>query len=260
VSGRLSMAASWRLVLLPWFPVAFRPPAFASRSSHTRRGLPPSSRSAYRAPTSARTSTGLPRSAHTSSDRGGCPLYPGDGGALQTDRPDRPAPAASQRPVPAPHRPASHHDEAVLHEASTRVQAIHPSGLPLTRRRPDGNGQPLRLFPGLRTPPDQEPDNARQSGDRPSSTDLELRAQLTSVDLQSGSSLVVCDLASHGRKDKSGVGRRAPDPDECFVAEAVAQVYECDTTKAIVGVPRRTRRGERTLFASSRASPLSWTP
>jgi hypothetical protein len=30
------------------FPVAFRPPAFASRSSDARRGIPPSSRSAYR--------------------------------------------------------------------------------------------------------------------------------------------------------------------------------------------------------------------
>ena len=30
----------------------------------------------------ARTSTGLPRSARVSCSRGGCPLYPGDGGAL----------------------------------------------------------------------------------------------------------------------------------------------------------------------------------
>ena len=30
------------------FPAAFRPPAFASRSSDTRRGVGPSSRSAYR--------------------------------------------------------------------------------------------------------------------------------------------------------------------------------------------------------------------
>ena len=36
------------LALLPWFPVAFRPPAFASRPSCSRRGVPPSSRSAYR--------------------------------------------------------------------------------------------------------------------------------------------------------------------------------------------------------------------
>ena len=30
------------------FPIAFRPPAFASRSSDSRRGIGPSSRSAYR--------------------------------------------------------------------------------------------------------------------------------------------------------------------------------------------------------------------
>jgi hypothetical protein len=43
-----------------------------------------------------------------------------------------------------------------------------------------------------------EPDNARQGGDRSSSTDLELHAQLIYIDLQSGSSLNTCDLASHG--------------------------------------------------------------
>ena len=35
-------------------------------------------------------------------DRGGCPLYPGDGGALPARCRARPSPAASQRPVPAP--------------------------------------------------------------------------------------------------------------------------------------------------------------
>jgi hypothetical protein len=65
------------------FPVAFRPPAFASQSSDSRRGVGPSLRSAYRrTPIGAhRTSTGLPRSARMSYDRGGCPLCPKDGGA-----------------------------------------------------------------------------------------------------------------------------------------------------------------------------------
>jgi hypothetical protein len=61
------------------FPAAFRPPAFASRSSDSRRGIGPSLRSAYRP--SGRTPTGLPRSARMSCDRGGCPLYPEDDGA-----------------------------------------------------------------------------------------------------------------------------------------------------------------------------------
>ena len=84
------------------FPVAFRLPAFASWSSDSRRGVGPSSRLAYRARPSARTSTGLPRSARTSCDRGGCPLYPEDDGAHPAGSPPRPAPAASQRPVPKP--------------------------------------------------------------------------------------------------------------------------------------------------------------
>ena len=61
------------------FPVAFPPPTFASRSSDARRGVRLSSRSAYRP--EGRTSTGLPLSARTSCGRGGCLLYPEDGGA-----------------------------------------------------------------------------------------------------------------------------------------------------------------------------------
>ena len=62
---------------------------------------------------------------------------------------------------------------------------------------PGWNGPPSG-FPRASHPADQEPDDARQGRDRPSSTDLELLlAQLTSVDLQSSSSLVACDLVSH---------------------------------------------------------------
>ena len=63
------------------FPVVFRPPAFASRPSDSRQGIGLSLRSAYRTRGRARTLTGLPRSARMSYDRGGCPLYPEDGGA-----------------------------------------------------------------------------------------------------------------------------------------------------------------------------------
>ena len=61
------------------FPVAFRPPAFASRSSDSRRGIGPSLRSAYRArgpdPDGVTTF-------HTHELRPGwSPLYPEDGGA-----------------------------------------------------------------------------------------------------------------------------------------------------------------------------------
>ena len=67
---------------MPRFPVAFRLPAFASRSSDTRRGVGLSSRSAYR---QRRTLTGLPRSTRTSCDRDGCLLYPEDGDAHPVD-------------------------------------------------------------------------------------------------------------------------------------------------------------------------------
>ena len=43
VSGRLYGAASLEaLEIMPRFPVAFPPPAFASWSSHSRRGIEPS--------------------------------------------------------------------------------------------------------------------------------------------------------------------------------------------------------------------------
>ena len=109
---------------------------------------------------------------------------------------------AAARPCTPPHIPSS---EDPLNEASTRVHSVRPSGLPLACGRPDGTGRPW-AFPRASHPADQEPDDARQGGDRPSSTDLELLAQLTSVDLQSGSSLVTCDLASHVAKHSSEIG------------------------------------------------------
>jgi hypothetical protein len=128
------------------FPVAFPPPAFASRSSCSRRGIGPSSRSAYR--TGVRTSTGLPRSARMSYDRNGCPLYPEDGGASpgQVDS----LTGACRSSAASPYTPLQHPSrEALLDEASTRVQAIHPSGLPLARDHPDGTGRRFGFPPGF---------------------------------------------------------------------------------------------------------------
>ena len=85
-----------------------------------------------------RTSTGLPRSARTSCDRGGCPLYPGDDGAhpgLRIVLSRRLPLHGGTSLVPGSNTPPA---EVPLDEASTRVQAIHPSGLPLTRHHPDG--------------------------------------------------------------------------------------------------------------------------
>jgi hypothetical protein len=134
------------------FPAAFRLPAFASRSSDSRRGLgPPCGRLTEHARRRARTPTGLPRSARVSCDRGGCPLYPEDGGALpgQVVSLTGACRSAAASPLTLLPQPIG---RGLLHEASTRVQAIHPSGLPLACGRPDGTGA-LGLCPELRTPP-----------------------------------------------------------------------------------------------------------
>ena len=85
---------------LCWFPVGFRPPAFASWTSCSRQRIPLSSRSAYRpATTTARTLSGFPCSARMSCDRVGCLLYPGAAVSSRPAQPLRSAPAASQRPA-----------------------------------------------------------------------------------------------------------------------------------------------------------------
>jgi hypothetical protein len=129
------------------FPVAFRPPAFASRSSHTRRGVGPSSRSAYRP--EGRTQTGLPRSARTSNDRTGCPLYPGDDGAIPTVTNPRSASAASQRPAPNP-APTTHQRGLNLRgiSKSSRNSPARSSPHP---RLPDGTGA-ASAFPRASNP------------------------------------------------------------------------------------------------------------
>jgi hypothetical protein len=136
------------------FPAAFRLPAFASRSSDSRQGIGPSSRSAYRTQR-IRTLTGLPRSARTSYGRGGCLLYPEDGDAHPVDS-SSPA-GACRFPAASPYTPLQHPiSGASDNEASTKVQAIHPSGLPLACGSRMERA-PLGFSPELRTPPTQEP-------------------------------------------------------------------------------------------------------
>jgi hypothetical protein len=96
------------------------------------------------------TSTGLSRSARDRYDRGGCPLYPGDGGALP---PGQIPPGGTRRLTAAgPYLPLKHPiGGSANDEASTRLHAIHPSGLPQPVA-PGWNGNPWALHPGLRTP------------------------------------------------------------------------------------------------------------
>jgi hypothetical protein len=131
-------------------------------SSHPRRGFPPSSRSAYRTNHPARTPSGLPRSTRSRYDRGGCPLYPGDGGALPAKRPPSPAPAASQRPVPTP-AGTSHRAEPTVTRHQSGVHVLHPSGLLLAcdpRMERGSSGFLGAPHPAVTSDP-------RPSGDRP---------------------------------------------------------------------------------------------
>jgi hypothetical protein len=116
-----------------------------------------------------------------------------------------------------------------LNEASTKgshvfARPVFPS--PVTARM---ERAALGLHPRASHLADQEPDDARRGGDRPSSTDLELVAQLTSVDLQSSSSLVMCDLASHVAKDSRG----ADTADESYSAEGLVPSESTQTVEAL---------------------------
>jgi hypothetical protein len=138
--------ASWRAGLLSWFPVGFRPSAFASRSSCSRRGMsPPHGR-----PTGlkVRTSTGLPRSAHTSCDRGGRPLCPGDGGA-PPDRGHFPA-GACRSSAASPCTPRSFPSTgSCLTRHQPRVHTCSPVRSSPRRWPPGWNGPPLGFTPSF---------------------------------------------------------------------------------------------------------------
>ncbi len=166
------------------FPAAFRPPAFASRSSDSRRGIGPSSRSAYRPKAGPRRGYRVPHARATTGV--GAPSTPRTAVLIPAKSSPWPAPAASRRPVPAPRYniPPS---GALLHEASTRVQAIHPSGLPLACS-PRMERAPLG-FPPSFEPRRQITDDARRGGARPSSTGLEQRSR-HQPNLQSTCSLI----------------------------------------------------------------------
>jgi hypothetical protein len=109
----------------------------------------------------------------------------------------RPASAASQRHVPVPAiRPI---DEVALNEASTKgshmfARPIFPSLWP-----PGWNGPPLG-FPGLRTPPTKSRTTHARAGTGHRARTWNYTLNSSSVDLQSDSSLVTCDLVSQVAK------------------------------------------------------------
>ena len=158
------------------FPVVFRPPALACWASCSRRGLPPSSRSAYQvgAKASTRTPTGFPRSAHPSHGRIGCPLYP------ETTRCSAagPIPPTVARPLfqgPGPIAPVHiPSPEAVYYGASSRVHLRSPARLSPRPGHPwMEQGPPWAHSPGS-APRRPGVCRARRGGRRASSTRPEL--------------------------------------------------------------------------------------
>ena len=143
-------------------PVAFRLPAFASWSSFARWGAGPSLRLAYRPCCQGRTPTGLSRFARMRCGRGGCPLYPGDCGALTAGRS---SPAATCRfPAASPWTPVRRPiTGASSNEASPRVHGRSPVR-PSPRLWPPDGTAALGLLP--RAPHAAVAGDACRGGDR----------------------------------------------------------------------------------------------
>jgi hypothetical protein len=169
-------------------------------------------RSAYRTRPLARTSTGLPRSARMSCDRGGCPLYPEDGGA----RPGWMAcPAGAYRSTAAsPCTPLQHHtlrgsESRGINEGSSNSPVRFSPHL----RPPGWNEPPLGLSPELRTPPTKSRTTHVEVGTGHRTRTWNYTLNITSADPPIGSSLITCDIASHRQsrdpRCRSGPVRRA---------------------------------------------------
>ena len=250
------------------FPVAFRLPAFASRSSDARRGVGPSLRSAYRAKPPARTSTGLPRSARVSSDRGGCPLDPGDGGA-----PPEPSGVPGRRlPLPSGQslNPSSSNPSTGVHFTRHQrgfKQFTRPA-IPLACGRSDGTSRRLGFPPGLRTPPTRSRRRTPGWGQAIEHGPGTTRSTSHQPILQSCSSLTTCDLASHidtqrsrltvpfRRSSTASAARRWRDP----LCLARTNFTTAGQAPPLRGKQRRRRIGRRpsssvVLLATSRAPP-----
>ena len=104
------------------------------------------------ASSAARNSTGFPRSTRARNDRGGRPLYPGDGGVLPVEGSlfNRHLPLSSGQSL----HPAdtSHRRDPNVTRHPRGFTRVHPSGLPLACDPRMGRGS-LGFFPELRTPP-----------------------------------------------------------------------------------------------------------
>ena len=159
------------------------------------------------------------------------PPFPGTTVLTPTEATTGRAPATSQQPAPAPCRTSHRQGPRITrHFEGSRDSPVRSS----PRLWPPGwNGPPLDFEPRASHPADQEPTTHAKGGDRPSSTDLELRARLPFVDLQSGSSLLGvrprvarrhCARAPQGRlRSKSDRQRDARFPREAGTCGSTAK-------------------------------------
>ena len=177
-------------VMLSRFPVAFRPPAFASRVVLSRQGIGPSSRSAYRT-TIGPGPEGF-HVPHTRDTTGVVASYaPSPAMLTRPSTPPRPAPAASQRQsLNTAH--ATHQQGPWITRCQRRFTQFTRPVFPLPVA-PGWNRSPWAF---LRASDPAVTSDARRGGDRPLSTGPELRCRHQST-LPSSSSLAVCDLMSH---------------------------------------------------------------
>jgi hypothetical protein len=178
-------------------PVAFPLPAFASRSSDTRRGVGPSSRSAYRAAPVARPDPDGVTTFRTHELRPGwVPSLPQ--GRRCSSRPSR----LLDRRLPLCHgqsfdpAPTSHLARLPVTRHQRGFKQLTRPAIPLTRGRPDGTGRPW-AFPRAPHPADQEPTTHVEVGTGHRARTWNYALNITSVDPPIGSSLTTCDLASH---------------------------------------------------------------
>jgi len=163
------------------FPAAFRPPAFASRSSDSRRGVGPSSRSAYRPTAGPRRGYRVPHARAATGEGALCT----PGTTVLTPAGDRawPAFAASQRQRPCTPPPALHlaglHITRHQRRFKQFTRPVFPSPAAARMERAAASA-----FPRASHPADRSRTTHVGVGTGQLSTDLEQRST-TSADLQS---------------------------------------------------------------------------
>jgi hypothetical protein len=129
------------LVICPGFLLPFGHRRSLLRSSISRWGVGPSLRSADRPRNRDRTPSGFPRSTRARFDRGGCLLYPGDGGAHPVDKK---APTGTRRfsaasPSTPPLQPIERGSRITRHQRRFTQFTRPVCPLPVT---PGWNGSP----------------------------------------------------------------------------------------------------------------------